>query len=124
MLTPSDVEFTDTAKSRFNKLPSTGTNLMIFFDNIAITGIPGAIPDALFVATITPAVDPNTGYDLQWTSQTGMTYSVLTSTDLAGPVDSWTVVQAGIAPTPPQNSYNVPADGPRRFYAITETPTP
>jgi hypothetical protein len=29
-------------------------------------------------------------------------------------------VQAGIAPTPPQHSYNLPADGVRRFYVIKE----
>jgi hypothetical protein len=72
------------------------------------------------VVTIAPAVDPNTGYDLLWTSQTGAAYTVFTSTDLATPVDSWTVVEADLAASPPQNSYNVPADGVRRFYAIKE----
>jgi hypothetical protein len=121
------ITFTDTAKIRINRVGLVApvavadtVNYLTFFDDITVTGIPAA-PAAPFVATIAPAVDPNTGYDLQWTSQTGKTYSVLSSTDLATPVDSWTVVQTGIAPTPPQNSYNVPADGVRRFYVIKET---
>lgn len=124
--TPSTVEFTDTAKFKINRVPvsvtapDSTTNHIILIDDITITGIPAPAPSAPFAATIAPAVDPNTGYDLQWTSQAGKTYSVLSSTDLATPVDSWTVVQTGIAPTPPQNSYNVPADGVRRFYVIKE----
>jgi hypothetical protein len=125
------ITFTDTAKIRINRVglvaPVTvgeTVNHFTFFDDITVTGIPTSAPAAPFVATIVPAVDPNTGYDLQWTSQTGKTYSVLASTDLATPVDTWTVVQTGIAPTPPQNSYNVPSDGPRRFYVIKETLTP
>lgn len=128
--TGAGITFTDTAKLRFNRVgliaPVAVADTIYhytFFDDITVTGIP-APAAAPFVATIAPAVDPNTGYDLQWTSQTGKTYSLLASTDLATPVDSWTVVQAGIAPTPPQNSYNVPADGSRRFYVIRETLAP
>jgi hypothetical protein len=123
------ITFTDTAKLRFNRVglvaPVAVADTIYhytFFDDITVTGVPATV--APFVATIAPAAEPNTGYDLQWTSQTGKTYSVLGSTDLATPVDSWTVVQAGIAPTPPQNSYHVPADGPRRFYVIRETAAP
>ena len=120
-ISSSQVTFTDTAKIRFNKLAPNVEAQMVFYDNIVISGQTAPAPAAPFMATIAPAVAPNTGYDLQWTSKSGTTYSVLSSTDLASPVDNWTVVQAGIAPTPPQNSYNVPADGPRRFYVIRET---
>jgi len=121
-LSSTDVTFTDTARIRFNKLPSTGTNLLVFVDDITVTGIQGAPPALPLAMTIAPAVSPDSGYDLEWTSQAGMTYSLLTSTDLSSPVDSWTVVQAEITPTPPLNSYNLPADGSRRFYVIKETP--
>lgn len=112
------VTFTNTAKIRFNKLPVAQTEHMVFYDDIVITGQTVPVPTAPFVVTIAPAVNPNTGYDLQWNSQAGSTYSVLTSTDLSTPVESWAVLAAGLAPNPPQNTYNVPAAGERRFYVI------
>lgn len=125
--TPSTVVFTDTAKIRINRAPLVGlvapdttTNHVTFLDDIVVTGVPGVAPAAPFVATIAPAVDPDTGYDIQWPSQTGATYTLFTSPDLDTPIESWTVVEAAIAPTPPENTYNVPADGPRRFYAVKE----
>jgi hypothetical protein len=72
--------------------------------------------------TIAPAVDPNTGYDPLSTSKTGATYSVLTNADFDSPVDTWSVLEVDLAPNPPQISYNVSADGERRFYVIKETP--
>ena len=119
-ISSADVTFTDTAKIRFNKLAPNVISQMVFYDNITVTGVTTPAPASPFTATITPAVGPDTGYDLKWTSQTGATYSVLTSTDLAAPVETWTVEATELAPTPPQNSYNVPADGVRRFYVIKE----
>ena len=120
--------FTDTAAIGFNKLafgtnptsPDSTTNHIFLLDDITITGIPAPAPAAPFAATITPAVDPATGYDIQWPSQTGATYTLFTNTDLDTPIDSWTLVEADLAASPPQNTYNVAADGVRRFYAVKE----
>ena len=100
------------------------TTSIVAFDKVLLDGPVPPAPSGSFVVTIAPAIDPNTGYDLQWTSQTGMSYSVLTSTDLATPVASWTPVATDLPANPPQNSFNVPADGPRRFYVIQEAPAP
>ena len=93
---------------------------MIFYDNITVTGVSGAGPAGAFMATIAAAVDPDSGYDIRWPSQSGATYTLFTSLDLDTPIESWTEVEAGIEPTPPQNTYNIPADGPRRFYVVQE----
>lgn len=95
------------------------TTSLAAFDSVTLDG-PGTAPAAPFMATITPAVAPATGYDIQWPSQAGATYTLFTSTGLATAIDRWTVVEAAIAPTPPKNTYNVPANGPRRFYAVKE----
>jgi len=98
------------------------TKSIAAFDEVTLDGpVTPAVP---FVVTITPAVDPNTGYDLQWPSKSGMTYSVLTSTDLTTPIESWTIVATDLAASSPQNTYNVAADGVRRFYVVEETPAP
>lgn len=78
----TDVTFTDTANLRLNKMAPQNTSQIVFLDDIMIIGISAVVATDPFVVTIVPAVDPNTGYDLQWTSQTGKTYSVLVSTDL------------------------------------------
>lgn len=87
------------------------------FDKVLLDG-PGETVAEPFEVTITAAADPNTGFALQWPGQPGMNYTVLTSTDLAMPVENWTVVEAGLA----ENSYNVPADGVVRFYVVKKVP--
>jgi hypothetical protein len=77
-----------------------------------------------FKLTITPN---GTGFDFSWPSQTGKVYDLVTSTDLATPVASWTVyddgsaVHGGLAATPPTNTLMaVPGSGPRRLFAVIE----
>lgn len=91
---------------------------IVAFDKVLLDG-PAAVLEP-FVVTIAPANDPNTGYDLQWTSRAGMTYTVLTSTDLATPVENWTPVVTALE----LDNYNVPADGVHRFYVVKEAPSP
>jgi len=74
--------------------------------------------------TISPATAPGTGFDLEWDSLAGKRYNLRTSTDLAGPVAEWDLLEGNIAATPPANIVNVPADDPRRFYAVEEFDAP
>jgi hypothetical protein len=74
--------------------------------------------------TITPAVAPATGYDLEWNSIPGKAYNLRTSTDLAGPIGGWETLQSDILATPPSNLVNVQIDGPRRFYVVEEFDAP
>ena len=82
------------------------------------------VPEETFALTITPAEAPGTGYDLEWESQSGKLYNLYTSTDLAGPINTWTLLEDDIEATPPANVKNVPEDGPRRFYAVEEFDAP
>ena len=77
-----------------------------------------------FPLVITPAVAPDTGFDLEWESRSGKLYNLYTSTDLDGPVNTWTLLEEDIEATPPANVTNVPEDGPRRFYAVKEFDAP
>jgi hypothetical protein len=74
--------------------------------------------------TITPAVAPATGFDLEWNSVEGKLYNLRTSTGLDGPISGWNILQANITATPPANQVNVQADGPIRFYAVEEFDAP
>ena len=77
-----------------------------------------------FALTITPAEAPETGFNLEWDSQTGKLYNLRSSPDLDDPVSGWDIIEANIAATPPANRLNVPVDGPRRFYAVEEFDAP
>lgn len=79
---------------------------------------------ATFRLVIAPAAAPATGFDLEWNSQAGKLYNLRASTDLAGPVAGWDLLEGNITATPPANSKNVPADGPHRFYAVEEFDAP
>ncbi|MCF7676407.1 MAG: DUF642 domain-containing protein [Akkermansiaceae bacterium] len=96
-----------------------GDNDGVFLDNVSVTGAGGG---ATFPLTITPAVSPDTGYDLKWTSQAGMLYDVLSSPDLV----IWTPVPGleGLVATPPDNTENVTPVEPSRFYRVKEYPAP
>ena len=85
---------------------------------------PPPAPESSFQVVITPAVAPATGFDLEWESQSGKRYNLYTSTDLAGPINTWTLLEGDIEATPPANVKNVPEDGPRRFYAVEEFDAP
>jgi hypothetical protein len=101
----------------------SGANATGSYANLTLTQINPAA-DTPPVLTITPATAPATGYDLQWDSVSGKAYNLRTSTNLAGPIGGWDLVQGNITATPPFNVVNVPVDGPRRFYAIEEFDAP
>jgi hypothetical protein len=115
----SDVNFGSILLSARGSVSATAAA----FANLTLTQINPAA-DAPPVLTITPATSPATGYDLQWDSETGKAYNLRTSTDLAGPIGGWDIIQGDITATPPLNVVNVPVDGPRRFYAIEEFDVP
>ncbi len=96
------------------------------FDNIRVTVDGRPIPEGPRV-TITPAVAPDTGFDLAWDSLEGMRYNLFSSSSLEGPVADWNLLLADIDATPPMNTLNVQEDGPRHFYVVEEfeyTPPP
>lgn len=97
---------------------STSAPRPTFYGEIDIYGTPAAPPS--FPLTITPAVSPQTGYDLQWVSKPAKSYHLRTSTDLATPISQWATIAQNIAHTQPLNLYNVPQSGPSRFYAVEE----
>lgn len=84
------------------------------------------IPEAAepFSLTITPATAPATGFDLAWVSQAGNFYNLRTSTDLAGPIANWDLVEGNIAATPPTNAFQVAPTDASRFYAVEEFAAP
>jgi hypothetical protein len=57
---------------------------------------------------------------LEWNSQEGRQYNVLTSDNLT----NWVPVVSGIASTPPSNTYTVAPDGPKGFYRVVGVPAP
>lgn len=79
---------------------------------------------ARFPLTITPAVAPATGYDLEWESIEGKLYNLRTSLDLDESIAAWDLVAGDLEATPPANVYNVETAGPRRFYAVEEFDAP
>ena len=81
-------------------------------------------PVDTFALTITPATAPDTGYDLEWESETGKLYNLLTSTDLGSPVPLWDMVAGDIEATPPSNVFNVDPEDSRRFYAVERFDAP
>jgi hypothetical protein len=91
-----------------------------FYGEIDIYGTPAG--PVRFPLTITPAVTPQTGFDLAWVSKPAKSYHLRTSTDLASPINQWETVAQNILHTQPLNRYNVPQSGPRRFYAVEENP--
>lgn len=92
------------------------------FSNLTLSRVVEADgPPAL---TITPAIAPATGYDLEWNSRAGKLYTLRTSTGLDTPAASWDVLEADIVATPPANLLNVQGDGPARFYALEEFDAP
>ncbi len=92
------------------------------FDNVRLDAAPAAARP--FQLIITPATAPDTGFDLEWDSQTGMLYNLRTSTDLAGSISAWDLVEGNIVATPPTNVVNVDPADPRRFYAVEEFVAP
>lgn len=74
--------------------------------------------------TITPATAPATGFELAWESQAVKRYNLRTSTDLTGPISTWSLVEGGIEATPPTNTFPVDPADPRRFYAVEEQVEP
>lgn len=93
-----------------------------FFGEIDIYGTPTAAPT--FPLSIMPSTPPSAGFDLQWQSRHAKAYQLRTSTDLSTPINEWELVAGNITATPPQNLYQVPYAGPRRFYAVEETVAP
>jgi len=77
-----------------------------------------------FGLTIQKATAPATGFDLEWESQEGKLYNLLTRADLSAPIPTWEILQGDIEATPPANLFNVQADGPVRFYAVEEFDAP
>ena len=74
--------------------------------------------------TITPATPPATGFVLQWDSMAGKLYNVRTRASLDIAIPGWDLLSGNIVATPPSNILPVPADGPRRFYAVEEFDAP
>ena len=94
------------------------------FDNVRVRVNRGPLPEAPQVI-ITPAVAPDTGFDLTWDSLEGMRYNLFSSDVLDLPIADWTLLEGDIEATPPQNYINVQEDGPRHFYVVEEfTPPP
>ena len=102
-------------------VPGSGQNAFGFEDaRISIV----SEPVSSLRLVISPATPPATGFDLEWDSQAGKLYNLLTSTDLADPIAEWDLIEGDIAANPPANVMNVPEDGPRRFYAVEEFDAP
>jgi len=114
--------FNYTSSNEFNSILLSHVRASGTYSNLTLKQIsPSTDPPLL---TITPAIAPETGYDLEWDSQVGKAYNLRTSTDLDGPISTWDILEGDIAATPPVNRVNVPADGPRRFYAVEEFEAP
>ena len=106
---------------RIGALSNDNPTLQTIIDNVVIESV-GSEPAPRL--TITQATPPETGFDLEWDSIEGKLYHLRTSTDLAGPIAAWEILESDIIATPPANVKNVPADGPRRFYAVEEFDAP
>lgn len=72
-------------------------------------------PSSSFRINIEATSGPSDYFDLSWPSASGRSYSVMTATDLT---KSWTVLESGIAPTPPVNSYETDISSSSAFYQI------
>ena len=78
--------------------------------------------------TIVPTTHQTTGYDLEWESQPGMTYDLVTATNLVTPISSWQVYDPDgedrygniLANDTVTRLTSVPGDGARRFFAVVE----
>jgi hypothetical protein len=88
-----------------------------------------------FKLTITPATTPDTGYDLEWESQPGKVYDLVTATDLATPTLEWPVYDPDgeggndpygdiVATGPTTKLTAVPGVGPNRFFVVIEKDAP
>ncbi len=94
------------------------------FDNVRVRVIRAPRPAGPRI-TITPAVAPETGFDLAWESTEGMRYQLFASESLEASFAEWNLLVADIDATPPVNTLNVQHDGPLHFYVIEEdTPPP
>src|SRR6056297_3308695 len=90
-------------------------------DNVSASPLPGS---SAFPLTITPATSPATGYDLEWASQAGMLYDVLSTGDLSEDLVDWDLVAEGLPATPDENTLNVTPVDSSLYYRVREYPPP
>lgn len=81
-----------------------------------------------FTVSILPNGTTPGNYDFTWTSQAGKEYDLVSNTDLAAAIATWSVWDGreGLPTTPPNNVLaDVPGGGdPRRFFAVVERDAP
>jgi hypothetical protein len=104
-----------------------GTTNAIDLDTIEVHGTIGdGPPEIRLVIEPNPVTAGN--YDFEWDSQDGKVYDLVSSTDLSGPIEEWTVWdgRAGLPATAPDNVLEdiFGGDDPMRFFAIVEKDAP
>jgi hypothetical protein len=91
------------------------------YEDVVFSAAGGGDP---FRATITPN-EPNSRFQLSWNSQTGMLYTVRSSSDLGADLSSWTLVQGDIpASGTGTTTFDVNPPETTLFYRVEEYPPP
>lgn len=103
--------------------PNTTTNLHLYAISDPLTVGTGT-PAAPFVLAITAAVEPGTGFDLEWPSKEGKLYRIRSSATLDTAPLTWEIVSEDIASAGETTTLNVTPGESKLFYVVEEYNAP
>mgnify|MGYP005849398871 CR=1 FL=1 len=114
----------NTGGRTWNRFQGNTTDSLRVYALSEILTIGTGTPAVPFVLSVAAAVDPGTGFDLEWPSKEGKRYRIRSSATLDSAPATWTIVQEDIESAGETTTLNVTPTETKLFFVVEEYDAP